>query len=128
RQLGYTVDSPNDRLPATIVGGGLKPDARCRVRIDESSQFASGLMLVATGGGWHVEVEGDNADESAYVRMTSDVISAFPRGGGGLTIEPDASSASYFWGAGWLLQRQAATRASQIRLANWMDRSSQIDA
>ena len=128
RELGYRVDSLNDRLPATIHGGGPKPNARCRVRIDESSQFASGLMLVATRGGWQIDVEGENADESAYVRMTKDVISAFPSAGGAFTIEPDASSASYLWGAGWLLGRRASTSASHVRLRNWMDRSSQIDA
>ena len=43
-------------------------------------------------------------------------------------MEPDASSASYFWGAGWLLDRHKATRPSHIRIANWMSHSSQIDA
>src|ERR1043166_2718161 len=51
RELGYRVDSANDRLPATIVG----PDARqrvpttrsCVVSLEESSQFASALLLCA---------------------------------------------------------------------------------
>jgi 3-phosphoshikimate 1-carboxyvinyltransferase len=44
RQLGYQVDSPNQRLPAVIHGAGPKP-AACRVSIAESSQFASALLL-----------------------------------------------------------------------------------
>jgi 3-phosphoshikimate 1-carboxyvinyltransferase len=128
RQLGYIVEAANDRLPAVIHGSGPRPGACCRVQIDESSQFASALMLVATHAGWQITVEGENAEESAYVRMTSEVISAFPGNGGIFNIEPDASSASYFWGADWLLQKHPSTRSSHVRVANWMDRSSQIDA
>ena len=128
RELGYMVQSPSEALPAVIQGGGPRPGASCRVHIDDSSQFASALMLVATLGGWQVTVVGENADESSYVRLTSDVISSFPRGGGTFVVEPDASSASYFWGAGWLLEKHRSTRSSHIRVANWMDRSLQIDA
>jgi 3-phosphoshikimate 1-carboxyvinyltransferase len=75
-----------------------------------------------------VTVEGENAEESAYVRLTSEMIEAFPSAGGVFTIEPDASNASYFWGAGWLLERNGSTRSSRIRVAEWMEHSSQIDA
>jgi 3-phosphoshikimate 1-carboxyvinyltransferase len=128
RELGYIVEAPNDRLPAVIRGAGPRPGASCRVRIDESSQFASALLLAAEHGGWRVTVEGDNAEEAPYVQLTREVIGAFPRDGGAFTVEPDASSASYFWGAGWLLSQHAATRSSRIRVAHWMQRSSQIDA
>lgn len=117
RELGYSVESPNEKLPAVITGGGPRPGARCRVRSEESSQFASALLLAATRGGWQIE-----ADASPYVDLTQEVIQAFPSDGGEFPIEPDASSASYFWGAGWLL------RGSDIRVANWMKRSSQIDS
>ena len=50
RQLGYSVDSAGDKLPAIIQGAGPRPGARCRVRIDASSQFASALLLAATRG------------------------------------------------------------------------------
>ena len=129
RQLGYSVESAaGEKLPAVIQGSGPRPGAQCRVRIDESSQFASALLLAATRGKWQVTVEGENAEESGYVRLTSQMIEGFPTGGGVLTIEPDASNASYFWGAGWLLERNASTRSSRIRVAEWMARSSQIDA
>jgi 3-phosphoshikimate 1-carboxyvinyltransferase len=128
RQLGYEVESETNRLPATIHGGGPHPGATCRVRIDDSSQFASALLLGATRGKWQVTVEGENAEESPYVQLTSEIIEAFPSEGGTFEIEPDASSASYFWGADWLLKRRPSTRSSEVRVANWRGRSSQVDA
>ena len=121
RQLGYQIDSPNDRLPALIHGAGPRA-GRCRVSIEDSSQFASALMLCARIGGWKVEVTGENAEESPYVAMTAKLISAFqiertePRASasgiavplahargsvGSFRIEPDCSSGSYFWAAGF---------------------------
>ncbi len=102
RELGYRIDSPNDKLPALVFGTGPRA-ARCRVSIEESSQFASALLLCAGAGRWQVEVTGQNAEESPYVAMTAKLIRAFPKGGGTFQIEPDASSASYFWAAGFLL-------------------------
>ena len=128
RHLGYTVDSSTNTLPAVIHGDGPHPGSACRVRIDASSQFASALLLAATLGEWRIAIEGEDAEESPYVQLTSEIIAAFPRGGGVFEIEPDASSASYFWGADWLLGRIAATRSSRIHVANWMERSSQVDA
>ena len=76
RDLGYRIDSPNDQLPALIHGGGPRP-GRCRVSIGESSQFASALLLCAQTGGWQVET-GENAEESPYVRMSSELVKSFP--------------------------------------------------
>jgi 3-phosphoshikimate 1-carboxyvinyltransferase len=102
RALGYRVESPNNKLPALLYGTGPRA-AECRVSIAESSQFASALLLCADVGKWQVTVSGENAEESPYVTMTSKLIAAFPRGGGRFQVEPDASSASYFWAAGFLL-------------------------
>ena len=102
RKLGYTVDSPNGKLPAVIHGTGPKPGAKCNVSIQESSQFASALLLCAKAGGWKVKVLGENAEESPYVAMTLKLIENFPQNGGTFQIEPDASSGSYFWAIGWL--------------------------
>src|SRR5664279_6179379 len=66
RELGYRIDSPNDKLPALIVGTGPRP-ANCRVCIEEGSQFASALLLCAEVGRWQVEVTGQSAEESPYV-------------------------------------------------------------
>jgi 3-phosphoshikimate 1-carboxyvinyltransferase len=101
RELGYRVDSSNNHLPAIICGEGPR-EGRCTVSIEESSQFASALLLCANKGAWEIDVVGENAEESPYVHMTSELIKAFPDRGGKFQIEPDASSGSYFWAAGWL--------------------------
>jgi 3-phosphoshikimate 1-carboxyvinyltransferase len=98
RQLGYRVDSPNNKLPANIYGTGTRA-GKCTVTIEESSQFASALLMCATRGGWQVEVVGENSEESPYVAITAKLIKSFPSGGGNFEIEPDASSGSYFLAA-----------------------------
>ena len=100
RELGYRVESPTDKLPAVIHGSGPRPGARCTVNIEESSQFASALLLCVKAGGWRIKVVGENAEESPYVAMTVKLIEEFPNVGGFFQIEPDASSGSYFWAAG----------------------------
>jgi 3-phosphoshikimate 1-carboxyvinyltransferase len=104
RQLGYRIDTPNDRLPAVIHGTGPRPGAACSVSVEESSQFASALLLCAGLGGWQVTVIGGNEDELPYVDMTRRLVKEFPWTGGTYDIEADASGASYFWGADWLLR------------------------
>ena len=113
RQLGYRVESPNDFLPAIITGTGPKRGARCRVSVEKSSQFASALILAQRAGGWEIEVTGANAEELPYVEMTRRLARTFPHHGGTCDIEPDASGASYFWGADWLLR----SSGGRIRVA-----------
>ncbi len=125
RELGYRVDATNDKLPAIIFGSSRRESAQtkpgetsqsgltsaatskglrsCTVSIDESSQFASALLLSAKHGSWEVKVAGDDDEEAPYVTMTERLVEVFPWGGGNFQIEPDASSGSYFWAAGWLL-------------------------
>jgi 3-phosphoshikimate 1-carboxyvinyltransferase len=109
RELGYQIDSPNDFLPAVVHGTGPKAGASCRVSVEESSQFASALVLSQRTGGWEIEVTGANEDELPYVEMTRRLVVEFPWKGGVYEIEPDASGASYLWGADWLL-REAGGR------------------
>jgi 3-phosphoshikimate 1-carboxyvinyltransferase len=95
-------------LPARIwgEGRGQKGEGRersCAVSIEESSQFASALLLSARAGGWRVKVTGESAEESSYVVMTSKMSEVFPHGGGKFQIELDASSGSYFLAANWLV-------------------------
>jgi len=96
----------------------------CTVSIEESSQFASALLLSATVGGWQVKVVGENAEESPYVMMTSKLIEAFPKKGGTFGIEPDASSGSYFWAVGWLFQSK---EHYPVIVNEWPSSSWQID-
>lgn len=124
RSLGYRVEAPLDKLPATIFGSGPRA-GHCRVSIEKSSQFASALLLCSKRGGWSISIEGENADESPYVAMTEQLLRAFPNQGGTFQIEPDASSGSYFWAAGWLFQEQGNC---PIHVANWPTSDWQIDA
>jgi 3-phosphoshikimate 1-carboxyvinyltransferase len=122
RALGYRIDSANDRLPAMIHGAGPRP-ASCRVNIGESSQFASALLLFAAAAGWKVEVIGASCEEAPYVHMTRQLLAAFPIFGGEFQIEADASSASYFYAASWLLQPRAGIRIAAFPKSDW-----QVDA
>jgi 3-phosphoshikimate 1-carboxyvinyltransferase len=147
RELGYRVDAPNDKLPATIFGGGSRsrgdethsskesqrlltssPTSRIKVSIEESSQFASALLLCARVSGWKVEVVGENADESPYVAMTSKMIEAFPKNCGVFEIDSDASSASYFWGARFVLNGTTEPINYRITTPSWSQPELQVDA
>jgi 3-phosphoshikimate 1-carboxyvinyltransferase len=122
RQLGYRIEAQVGRLPATVLGESAAMSRRCVVSIEESSQFASALLLSAGVGGWGVEVVGEDAEESAYVAMTSKLIEAFPRRGGDYWVEPDCSSASYFLAAGALLPK------TRLQVNAWPESDWQIDA
>jgi 3-phosphoshikimate 1-carboxyvinyltransferase len=145
RELGYRVESENgnDRLPVKIFGSSRRESAQtsksemsqsrltsaATVSIEESSQFASALLLCAKHGGWQIEVTGENAEESPYVAMTSKMMEVFPHCGGKFQIEPDASSGSYFWGAGWLLWlAYVNSEINQYVVKHWPTSGWQIDA
>jgi 3-phosphoshikimate 1-carboxyvinyltransferase len=123
RELGYEVDSPNDKLPAVIHGAGPR-EGKCRVSLEESSQFASALILCSVKGHWTIELAGQNVDESPYVTMTDKLLATFPPHGGNLQIEPDASSGSYFLAAHGLFHEQKYVEIQGQKLA--MDRSTRI--
>ena len=122
RQLGYRIEAENGRLPTVISGESASQSRACRVNIDESSQFASALLLSARVGGWQIEVVGEDAEESAYVAMTSKLIETFPPRGGEVVVEPDCSSASYFLAAGALLPE------TRLQVTAWPESDWQIDA
>jgi 3-phosphoshikimate 1-carboxyvinyltransferase len=140
RQLGYRIDTPNDKLPALIHGTGPR-SGKCQVSIEQSSQFASALLLSAAAGGWQVTVLGDDSEEASYVAMTSKMIQVFPKTGGSFQVEPDASSGSYFLAANELALPKLecmefsqqfgveveTTYSSSISVANWPASSWQID-
>jgi 3-phosphoshikimate 1-carboxyvinyltransferase len=62
------------------------------------------LLLTERIGGWKVKVTGSDEEELPYVEMTRRLVNDFPWDGGIYDVEPDASGASYFWGAHWLLR------------------------
>jgi 3-phosphoshikimate 1-carboxyvinyltransferase len=140
RSLGYRIESSNDRLPAIIHGAGPR-SGKCQVSIQESSQFASALLLSATAGGWEVTVSGNDSEEAAYVTMTEKMVQVFPKNGGTFQIEPDASSGSYFLAVSLLglsaaetmqFPRQFGTKVktdyrTSVSVANWPHSGWQID-
>jgi 3-phosphoshikimate 1-carboxyvinyltransferase len=130
RALGYRIDSPNDRLPAVIHGTGPRT-GRCRVSIEESSQFASALLMCSVIAGWQVEIVGENTEESPYILMTREMYSYFywsrkgsPHPEYGIKnniypIDPDSSSGSYFWAAGWIAGSSNSSEPNPVAVARW---------
>ena len=122
-ELGYRIDSENDRLPVTIHGQGPSGGS-CRVDIAMSTQFASALLLGAGLGRWQVGIDGEQGAASPYVAMTSSLIDVFPSQGGSFAIEPDASGGSYFWAAGYILSEAGSL---PVQVARWPSSGWQID-
>ena len=119
RRMNYRIDSDNDLLPAVFHGTG-PCEMACSVSLQQSSQFASALLLSARAGTWIVDIVGDNADEAPYLNMTRELIEAFPHVGGEFAIEPDASSGSYFWGINCIHEG--------VEVTHWPLTGWQIDA
>ena len=119
RRMKYRIDSDNDLLPAVFHGTGPREMA-CSVSLQQSSQFASALLLSARAGTWIVDIVGDNVDEAPYLNMTRELIAAFPHAGGEFAIEPDASSGSYFWGINCIHEG--------VEVTHWPLTGWQIDA
>lgn len=122
RSLGYRIDpeSQNDYLPAVVHGGGFR-GGRVGVSVAESSQFASALVIAGSRAGWEVEISDGHPDNLPYVNMTREIVHQFPFSGGSYPIEPDSSSASYFWAAAFMLGRTLTIR-------NWPESDWQIDS
>jgi 3-phosphoshikimate 1-carboxyvinyltransferase len=122
RQLGYRIEASGEKLPALIYGAGPRP-GRSTVSIEESSQFASALLLCADRGKWTILITGENSEESPYVALTQRLSAQFRKSSGRFQVAPDASSASYFWAAGWL-------SGADIVIRHWTNAaaSGQIDA
>lgn len=136
RQLGADVVSEsNNGCPPVIVNAHGLNGGTAHVRASISSQFLSGLLMAAPYAQHDVELRIDGEMVSQpYVEMTLAVMESFgvavpregldrfhiPAGtkyrGRQYAIEPDASAASYFWGAaaiaGGEVTVQGLTRSS----------------
>jgi 3-phosphoshikimate 1-carboxyvinyltransferase len=119
RQLGADVlsETGNDCPPVIVRGAGWA-GGTATIRGDISSQFLSGLLLAApyARGPVSIRVSGPLVSQP-YVRMTLRIMQSFgarvqdsslqqfeidapiPYQARTYAIEPDASAASYFWGA-----------------------------
>lgn len=124
RELGYRVESTGERLPATIIGSGPNGGS-CRVSIEQSSQFASALLLCASVGKWNISVVGENAEQAPYLQMTKQLVEQFSDCGETFLVEPDASSGSYFWAADWMFKMDDRPG---ISVSHWPKSGWQIDS
>ncbi len=127
RQLGARAYSERqDGCPPVIVEASGLNGGRVRIRGDISSQFLSGLLMVAplARGDVTIELEGKLVSQP-YVAMTTALMrqcgiqmdeeagTSFHISGRqeyrsrGLVIEPDASAASYFFAAAAITQGSA---------------------
>ena len=140
RQLGVRADSEtgNGCPPVLLETSGLQ-GGQARVKGDISSQFLSGLLMAApfADNETTLEVEGQLVSWP-YVSMTVELMRRWGlrvemrdqqhfripgRQRSGLLshgIEPDASAATYFWGA-------AAITGGEVRVADLTPRSLQGD-
>lgn len=114
RAQGVRIEG-GPRLPFTIHGAGTLPGGRIRVAGGETSQPASGLLMVAPYAAADTELEVETHRAALpYVEMTARLMEAFGvpvevaggrfavRAGGRYrpgtyAVEPDASAAAYFW-------------------------------
>ena len=120
QQLGIDATSEaGTGCPPVVVNATGMSDGKIDVRGDISSQYLSGLLMAAGSSKSQIKIEVDGVLVSKpYVRMTLAVMKSFGhettvsgdlagfdnQGGQGYVpakyaIEPDASAASYFWGA-----------------------------
>ncbi len=109
-ELFRALGLPGEHLPVTIRASGRArpPGAPLRVSGEESSQFASALLLA----GYEVETE-----PHPYVEMTRRMLREFTAD---YVVEPDLSSASYFMAAGWL-------SGGRVEIVNRPKKSLQVD-
>ena len=117
RRLGVKVEAPAGARSLPLLVTGPVRGRETAVAAERSSQFLSGLMLAAPllPDGLAVRLEGEPVS-LPYLEMTAAVMEAFGaavtigtdevtvaaggyRSPGCFAVEPDASSASYFWAA-----------------------------
>ncbi|QDU76101.1 3-phosphoshikimate 1-carboxyvinyltransferase [Bremerella volcania] len=119
RQLGANIRTELDNAcPPVLVDAQGLPGGKATIAGNISSQYLSGLLMAAPYASSEVQLEVDGELVSQpYVRMTTQIMRDFgvtlqendcrrfviPGGqtyrGREYAIEPDASAASYFWGA-----------------------------
>ena len=139
RQIGVDARSQydNDYLPVVICANGLQ-GGRARLNASKSSQFLTSLMLVAPYAVNGLEIDIVDKLKRPYIDITMSIMNAFgvhvinknyryfhipagqqyePRE---YAIEPDASSASYFFAA-------AALTGGRVRVKDLTSDSTQGD-
>ncbi|MFQ5515467.1 MAG: 3-phosphoshikimate 1-carboxyvinyltransferase [Myxococcota bacterium] len=135
--MGASVRTVAGCPPVTVQGGSLR-GGRVALDASRSSQFLSALLMVAPFARETVEIQACQITSRPYVDMTLETMASFgvavDTNGADLfqiasgqryrarscTIEPDASSATYFFAA-------AAVTGGRIRIEDLTPASSQPD-
>jgi 3-phosphoshikimate 1-carboxyvinyltransferase len=118
RAMGADVDCPTGCPPVTIRGAGKLPGGRVEIDAGLSSQYVSALLMTApmADGAVEIALTGTEIGARGYIDLTLAAMRAFgaeiaqidsgtwcvaPTGyrAENFAIEPDASAATYLWGA-----------------------------
>lgn len=117
RLQGVTVDPPTETMPLNLIGIDGLEGGEVFVESSETGQFLSALLMIAPFAKQPVTIETKEVVSSSYVDMTCEMMSDFgvmvhrlhtnrffvptPQRYLGMTyaIEPDLSTASYFFAA-----------------------------
>lgn len=118
RSLGIAISAPTGCPPVMVEGRGTFGSGRVEIDGGLSSQYVSALLMAAPFGDGPIEVAltGRSLDARGYVDLTVAAMTSFgasvvqidemtwriePTGytAADLAIEPDASAATYLWGA-----------------------------
>lgn len=138
RALGVDVESKTNSLPFSVLGRGFVQGGELEIDASESSQFVSGLLLVAARfqQGLTLRHVGSELPSAPHIEMTLAVLRN--RGvnakridertwrvepgsvsGGTIIIEPDLSNAGPFLAA-------ALVAGGNIRIKNWPASTTQV--
>lgn len=138
RALGVDVRSENNALPLSVLGTGFLIGGELEIDASASSQFVSGLLLVAARfqDGLTLRHVGQELPSAPHIEMTLDVLRN--RGvnarrlddrtwrvepgvvsGGTFVIEPDLSNAGPFLAA-------ALVAGGSLRIKNWPAITTQV--
>ena len=140
RALGVEADAPTGCPPVTICGEGGFPKDSVTIDAGLSSQYVSALLMAAACAGKPIDIilAGEDIGAKGYIDLTITAMEAFgakvervspavwrvhPTGykATGFHIEPDASAATYLWGAEVLF-------GGKIDIGTPADRFTQPDA
>ncbi len=138
RALGVDIESKTNSLPLSVLGRGFVRGGELEIDASESSQFVSGLLLVAARfqEGLTLRHVGSELPSAPHIEMTLDVLRN--RGvnakridestwrvepglvsGGTVVIESDLSNAGPFLAA-------ALVAGGNIRIKNWPANTTQV--
>ena len=91
-------------LPLKIISNGKIKGNEVKIRGDISSQFVSALLMILPFAEQPINLKIENELTSAgYTEITKKVIASFSSN---FAVEPDASSATYFWAAEKILKQK----------------------